>query len=341
MAEGAPAPDKWREFGYIRDSGPRVTEYEAVSCYVQPSIRFDGSLTYSGFPDGRGTWIEESTALRHTDWFAFRDPAQMWNRPYIARQNEQEKAVEQLTRYHVETGTLGRMDPVWAADTLGRLYLPWAHFEYSIFRACSYSHREALSDTVAVVFAFNGFDKMRHAENIIFYQQDLAQAGLPLEGVSPKDVWMSSPELQGARRVAERLLACRDWGEIAIAANLMVDALLGTLVCDHILMPGSARAADFATPVLLAEAGRDRRRNRDWAEAFARFVLDDPEHGGANRAVVNEWVQAWSPEIVEAMRVLSPLAAAAGRSGDDAVESVLGEWEVSLGKLGIEAGVRP
>ena len=34
------------------------------------------------FADGRGTWNDASTALRCTDWFAFRDPGQQWERPF-------------------------------------------------------------------------------------------------------------------------------------------------------------------------------------------------------------------------------------------------------------------
>ena len=41
--------------------------------------------------DGRAPWREESTALRHPDWFAFRDPAQLWQRPYVRMQAEQER----------------------------------------------------------------------------------------------------------------------------------------------------------------------------------------------------------------------------------------------------------
>jgi len=324
MAEGAPA--NWREFGYIRDSGPRVTEYEAVCCYVQPSMRFDGSLTYSGFPDGRGTWVEESTALQHTDWFAFRDPAQMWNRPYITRQNEQERAIEQLTRYHLDTGTMAQMDPDWARYGLGMLYLPSAHLEYSMFRACSYSHREALSDTVAVAFAFNAFDKMRHAENLIFYGQDLAEAGLDLGTDPAKDHWLSLPELQGARRVAERLLACRDWGEIAVITNLVIEPLLGSFIADQVLLPGAARAGDYVTPILVAEAGRDRQRNRAWSEAFVRFVLDDDKHGADNLATLEGWLADWSVEVLQAMRTLSPAAEHADRVAGAAADMTEAAW---------------
>ena len=32
------------------------------------------------FEDGRGTWNDASTALRSSDWFAFRDPGEQWER---------------------------------------------------------------------------------------------------------------------------------------------------------------------------------------------------------------------------------------------------------------------
>ena len=92
MSSEAKAP---RDFTYIRPRKRRLSEYEAVTCYTQPDPEvFDKQGWYLRTAEGRTAWRKESTRLSHPHWFDFRDPAALWQRPYVRMQAEQERSLE-------------------------------------------------------------------------------------------------------------------------------------------------------------------------------------------------------------------------------------------------------
>ena len=50
------------------------------------------------FEDGRGLWSEDSTRLRASDWYDFRDPGQMWERPFYQAGTAYEQLIEGAVR---------------------------------------------------------------------------------------------------------------------------------------------------------------------------------------------------------------------------------------------------
>ena len=146
-----------RDFTYIKPSGRRLTEYEALSVHMQPdALDFDrprGNLDVTEWyllrPDGAALWRPESTRLRHGDWFAYRDPAQQWQRTYVRQQEQQETSIARITEDAGLDGSLTRLAPGWISEVLCRHYRAWSFFEYAIFRALAPAQREALGDTSA------------------------------------------------------------------------------------------------------------------------------------------------------------------------------------------------
>ena len=73
-----------RDFGYVKPMGRRISEYEALNLYVLPLE------TSVDRPVAKSTgWPADSTAVRSENFYAFRDPAQRWQRPHVKRQAEQ------------------------------------------------------------------------------------------------------------------------------------------------------------------------------------------------------------------------------------------------------------
>lgn len=323
---GGPFPGGPRDFAYIKPSGRRLSEYEAVICYLQPDTKgFDGEGDLTSRPDGRGTWPEDSTALRCQDWYAFRDPSEMWQRPYIARQTEQEHSIDRLVRYWADSGVLGKMSPEWAA-VLGDLYVPCAFMEHGTFRAMAYAQREALSDTLATAMVFNATDKVRHAQGIVLYHLELIDAGVQIRTDDGKSSWLTEPMFQGCRRIIERLLATNDWAELSVAANLVIEPLIAGLLYNEILAHGASRAGDAATPVMLAEAAVDRQRNEAWTKRLVELVLDDPVDAEQNRSVVSGWLASWYADVAAAMADLAPAANRVGLDPDEVQARVSRAW---------------
>src|SRR6516162_398042 len=108
------ADDRERSFQWYTPRKRRATVYEDVTVDTQPALT---RHLVRGWPvwfdDGRGTWSEDSTALRCVDWYAFRDPAQMWERPFYQLGTALEREIENAVRQAVGDRLLADFDPAW------------------------------------------------------------------------------------------------------------------------------------------------------------------------------------------------------------------------------------
>jgi hypothetical protein len=219
-----------RDFDYITPKGRRLTEYEAVTCYTQPQpvvggLQRAGELMLRN--DGRPIYDLASTKLQADDWFAFRDPNQMWQRPYYDLQAEAERAIDRATNLAVSTGMLGSVDPAWLSRGVSDTYLPFAHVEYGLFRTLNCAAREALSDTVTQCLVFAASDKLRHAQAISILGLDLEGAVPGFDGTRGRTLWLEDDGWQDLRRLVEELMCITDWGEATAAVNLALEPLVG------------------------------------------------------------------------------------------------------------------
>ncbi|MGD9764835.1 MAG: toluene hydroxylase [Candidatus Binatia bacterium] len=333
--------DKW--FTYIAPKGKRATEYEELTLYVQPEPKnwqWQGWLTR--FPDGRPPWVVESTALRCEDWFRFRDPSAMWQRPYVAFQAARVSHLEAMMRTAASRGVFESFSERWVG-ILEKYLQACAHPEYGLFRAFAYAQREALSDSLGNALTYNSSDKVRYAQDLAIYGMELAGARAGFSETAGKETWLNDPLLQGAREVVERIMALSDWGEITVASNLLFEPLWGSLIRAEFFMGVAPHNGDATTPMLAETAESDLDRNVRWTKSFLQLVLDDQTNGSANREILLEWLARWRPLVDRACRELAPLfdlapvrplefAAAYGRVSTRA-EAVLAQFGLSSAAL--------
>jgi Methane/Phenol/Toluene Hydroxylase len=287
------------DFDYITPKGRRLTEYEAVTCYTQPQVGGGGLQVMGDFklrPDGRPLFDLAGTALRCDDWFAYRDPNQMWQKPYYALQAGAEKAIDRATDVVISTGAALAMDPGWLERGLVGAYLPFAHVEYGLFRALNVAARESLSDTVNSILVFNAADKLRHAQAISLLSLDLETALPGFDGTAGKEQWLAHPTWQPVRRLVEAVMAIGDWGEIVVAANLVVEPLLGEPLRRLVFSLGAARGGDVLVPVVAATATADWQRNARATREFMTFLVGCPG-GGGNEEILADWLRAWTDRV--------------------------------------------
>jgi ferredoxin-NADP reductase/ferredoxin len=306
---GAP-PDaaSEREFGWFEPQGGRATVYEEVTIDTQPSTErhlVRGWLL--SFEDGRGTWDPRSTALRSSDWFAFRDPGGQWERNYYQDGSARERELEEAMREAVAAGLLEDLDARWLALLRDSLQVP-AFIEHGLWFALATAGRDCLSDSVATCVCLQAAMKQRSAQAIVLQAMDLEPHCGELSISAAREAFLSAPEWQPSRRYLERLAATRDWGEVIVAANLVLEPLVGTLLRREVGIRAAAACGDPVTPTLARAADHEWEWARAWSTALSRFLLDDPEHGARNRTTIEGWIASWLPEALEALSALAPLA---------------------------------
>lgn len=292
------------EFRYVTPAQRRPSQYEEVTLHAQWSPKnFAAQGWFSPSSTGRPPWDENSTRLRATDWWKYRDPGQEWFRSYVDHQARQEDAIEMAVEGATHAGLFTEFTPKWR-EALSRYYAAYRYVEYGLFLSLSYAEREALSDVVANPFIFQGLDKDRHSQAIALYGMDLETAIPGFSDSEAQRVWLEDPLYQPCREFVERMMACRDWGEILIAINLLFEPLVATLLLREFFLRFAGHHGDTVTPVIIETVEADRRRHSAAAAALVKFLIaDTPE----NRGVIQDWLNTWAGLATRAAQAFAPL----------------------------------
>ncbi len=340
-----------RDFTYIKPQARRLSEYEALTVHQQPdALDFDrprGNIDeiewYLLRADGRPLWSVDSTQLRHADWYAYRDPAQHWQRTYVRHQEQQETAIARASEDAGLNGALGALDDRWVSDVLSTHYRAWSFFEYAIFRALAPAQREALSDTIGNVLCFQSFDHLRHAQDVVIYLVELENYTTAVNDDAGKTAWLESPVYQPARRLAETIMATTDWAELMVGLNLVVGPLLQQLAVSDLVRRGAQSNNDPVAPQIVMTVERDRRRNLAATQAFVRMVVEPSNMNAAhNRSVIQGWIASWAVHAEAVALALAPaFDAIPGRPVDfgEAMSAARAALIRTVGELGFDYAI--
>lgn len=324
-------------FRYFKPAKRRATQYEEVTLHTQWSPKNYAVLGWFNRStyDGRPMWSDDATRLQASDWWGYRDPAQQWNRSYVDSQAKQEQAIELAIEGAKRDDRFAEITPLWRNEILAKYYAAYRYAEYGYFLCYSYMQREAPSDVVANTFIIQGIDKDRHAQAISLYGMDLEEAIPGFSDAEAQSVWMNDPMYQPSREYVERLLACRDWGEITVATNLLWEPLVAMLFTREFLGRFAPRHGDPVTWVILETVAVDRRKAIEATAELARFLIaDQPD----NRVVIQEWLNHWGPLAARAAQAFAPLFERTEERPTTfatAWQRVAKEWRARLTSLGL------
>lgn len=300
--------DSERQFAWYAPVKRRATLYEDVTVDTQPSVHRHLRRGWPvHFEDGRGIWSDSSTLLESSDWYAFRDPGQQWERPFYQRGTAVENQIEGAIRSAASEGVFEDFTPEWVEFLRSYLQVP-AYVEHGLWFATATTARSCLSDSITACLALQASMKQRSAQAIVLYAMDLENhhGEFPIE--IAKERFLHDEPWQPVRRYLERLASVSDWGELIVAANVCFEPLVGTLLRRELGIRAAAANGDTVTPVLARVATQEYEWARDWTVDFVRFVLDDEQHGAENRVRIHAWAKDWLPLATEAALALSPIA---------------------------------
>jgi Methane/Phenol/Toluene Hydroxylase len=328
-----------REFTWFTPAGRHATDYENLTVGQQSS---PAEWLHVGWPvhfdDGRAPFTEDSTSVRSSRWRDWRDPFQVWQRPYVQNTNFEEQALEHLTPIALDVG-VGEINETWLREILGKYYAAWPFAEYGLFLSLCYAVREALADTIMFATAFEATDKFRHQQDIVRLLLDLSDRDPAYSDASARGAWLEDPILVTVRENIERIFSLFDWAEILVAINLVFEPLVGRLVKDEFVARNAPHNGDPLTPVILAAARRDTARHLETTRSPVRFLSSDPQFGQANRQVISGWLDRWTPESIRAADAASGLfeikEISLYGSGPDVLRQVTADHSKIVASLGL------
>jgi hypothetical protein len=303
---GTPKKDESRRgFLYFTPQKRRPSLYEDVTVDTQPSVHrhLPGGWLLS-FDDGRGTHSLNSTALRAKDWYDWRDPAGLWERPFYQQAAQAAREQDAAVASARSEGLFARMTDEWRSFLQTSLQLP-AFYEHGLWRALCGASRPALSDSLTHAIVLEAAMKQRQAQDLVVYAMDLEAEIGECSTEAAKSRFLEEEPWQPVRALVERVHATSDWAERVLAANLCIEPLVGNLLRREMLLVPASANGDSVTPVIIGNAQREWLWVRDWTAEVVRFCVEDEEFGDHNRAVLSDWTQSWNAEAEAAADALA------------------------------------
>lgn len=297
-----------RSYNYFKPKKLRATVYEDVTTDVQPDP--ERHLTQGwiyGFGDGPGGYPLDWTSLKSSDWHTFLDPNEEWEQTIYRNNSNVVRQIELNLQNAKEAGAYAHWSPTWTkfvAENVGA----WMHAEQGLgMHVFVAAQRSAPTNMINNAIAVNSVHRLRFAQDLALYNLDLSESLDAFDGKAHRDTWNTGPAWQGVRENVERLTAVEDWAEALFATNVVFEPLVGVLFRSDLIMQIAARNGDYITPTLIGAGENDYNRDLRYTRALFAQLATDAEHGKHNKAVMQDWLDKWTPISTHAARELQPI----------------------------------
>lgn len=303
---------------------------KAASRYQEATIRVQADANFHYRP----TWDPDHeifdasrTKVVMANWYSFKDPRQFYYGNYtIARARMQETTESDFD--FVEDRGLAESYDAEAKQTAMDLLLPLRHAAWGAnmnnSSICAYGYGTVI--TAPCIF---------HAMDNLGIAQYLTRLGLlfgsPASLDAAKADWMDAERWQPLRHYVEDTLVMKDWFELFVAQNLVLDGLLYPLVYDKVDSALTAKAGPTVSMLLRFQSEWFAETSK-WIDATIKTAAaESPE----NAALLSQWTAAWRERAIAA---LAPLAAhALGDGAEAALADVVRRFDARATKAGLSS----
>lgn len=299
-----------RTFDHIADKlgGDKpATRYQEAVWGLQPNVNFHYRPTWD---QSHALYDPRRTAVVMKDFDDLVDPRQYYYGTWTIQRGRQQDSQERNFDFVEKRGLLAALTPQWR-ERITRFVLPMRHVAWAANTnnsyICAYGHGGPLTSAAGM-----------HMMDELGVAQYLSRAGLMLGDNDPtlldvaKAAWMSDVMWQPLRRVVENSMVTRDWFELFVAQNLVIDGLVHPLVFERfdarLIQQGGAVFSMLSEFMVdwYAESSR-------WVDAVLKTAAAE---AADNRALLQGWTARWLGDVAQALLPLADYAF----DGDGAAE---------------------
>jgi len=265
------------------------------------------------------------TELVMEDWYAFKDPRQFYYGTYVQQRAKMQDAAESSYAFFEKRGLASGLSDSARADVI-RYLLPLRHLEHAANLNNMYGTAYGYGTAITQALLYDGMDRLGIA-------QYLSRMGLMLDGntgdslAEAKQLWMADPAWQGVRALCEETLVTKDWFELFLAQDLVIDTLVNSLFYNQLDQKLVASGGQDIAMLLefMQDWSKDTSR---WVDAVLKVAAAESEH---NRTLLAKWIESWRNKAAEAF---APLADE--MLGGEALASALAVLDKRVAKAGIQ-----
>ncbi len=280
----------------------------------------------------RPTWDPEHelfdarrTQIVMKDWYALKDPRQLYYGTYTLARARMQETAEADFEFVESRGLAERYDEAARRTTLD-FYVPLRHVAWGANMNGSYQCAYGFGTAITQPCLYAGMDQLGIAQYLTRLGLLLGQ---PSDLEAGKHAWLNAPAWQPLRKLVEDTWVTRDWFELFMAQNVVLDGALFGLAYKEVDAALSERAGPTVSMLtrFQAEWFPDACK---WVDAVVKTAAAD---SGENKALLGQWYVGWRTRVREALEPIAQLALAA--DGVPALERALAAVDVRMAKAGL------
>jgi propane monooxygenase small subunit len=299
-----------RSYNYYTPKKRRASKYEDVTVDVQPDPeRYLSQNWVYGWPNGDLGYDARWTAIRSSDWHAYRDPNEEWERTIYINNANSVRQVQNSIEQAKSENVFEDWNKSWL-PILAKHMSAWAHADHGLgMYVFMPAQRAAMSNMHNNAISVNCMHKLRTAQDILLYNLELSEI-FPddFDADAHKETWLEDPSWQAVRENVERLMNATDWAETTFASNVVFEPLVGELLRAQFLMRFAPAHNDFLTPSVIGVSAREfNERDLAYTRDMMQDFLEDEANGEANREAMQGWLAEWMPYSIAAAQGLEPI----------------------------------
>ena len=280
----------------------------------------------------RPTWDPEHelfdprrTRLVMKDWYALKDPRQFYYGAYTQARARMQEVAEADFEFVEERGLADRYDDAARRKALD-FYVPLRHVAWGANMNGAYQCAYGYGTAITQPCLYAGMDQLGIAQYLTRLGLLLGNQG---ELEAGKQAWLQAPAWQGLRRLVEDTWVLKDWFELFVAQNLVLDGVLFALAykeVDQVLSEQAGPVVSMLTR-FQAEWGQDANKCVDAVMKVA--AAESPE----NKELLSHWYAHWRGRVQEALAPIAELAL--GADGADALARSVAAVDARMNKAGL------
>ena len=287
-----------RTFDHLAEKlGPdkNPTRYQEATFGLQPEV----NLHY------RPTWDPENllydpsrTAITMEDFDDLVDPRQYYYGTWTIQRGKQQETQEKNFSF-VESKGLAALLPDEVRTQITEFILPLRHVAWGANTNNNYIAAYGFGAPVTSGATMHMMDQLGIAQYI-------TRIGLVVNDNEPsilddaKKLWMEHDMWQPMRKLVEDMMVTKDWFELFVAQNFVLDGLLFPLVYEHFDEHAVAKGAagySVMTEFMTEWFGESKR----WVDAVIKRAVAESDD---NKQLIANWTQAWTERVSEALQPL-------------------------------------
>jgi phenol/toluene 2-monooxygenase (NADH) P1/A1 len=270
---------------------------------------------------------ESRTAIKMDDWYKFLDPRQYYYGTYVMNRAKLQETADQNFNFVEKKGLLPLMPDVVKERVL-QVILPLRHFEWAAnmnnTQICAMGEGTAITAPAM----YQAGDRLGIAQYITRIGLLIGENEVSVLDQAKQD-WLEKEEWQGLRKAVEDSFVLKDWFELFVAQNFVMDGLIHPFFFDRYeqrLNVNGGTAQGMLTEFMSAWYADSTR----WVDAQLKVAAAESEE---NAKLLADWINKW---LADTEAAVLPLAKIASRSG----EEILAEVKADLLKRAEKCGIK-